>query len=58
MSWLNRRTRGIPMTNGHCRLWSRWGRYCRCGLHWPCPDRPGSPLEPPYPYPRNRGPWR
>lgn len=29
----------------HRRDWSRWGRYCVCGLRWACPDRDGSSLE-------------
>ena len=23
----------------HARNWRRLGRYCRCGVRWPCPDR-------------------
>ncbi|WKU04674.1 hypothetical protein [Micromonospora sp. HUAS LYJ1] len=29
----------VPMSPRHRRNWSRWGRYCTCGLRWPCPDR-------------------
>lgn len=46
--WRNigrRRDAPVPMRLRHRRDWSRWGRYCICGLRWACPDRDGSPLD-------------
>jgi hypothetical protein len=30
----------VPLGLRHRRDWTRWGRYCVCGLRWrTCPDR-------------------
>ncbi|MEU5939260.1 hypothetical protein ABZ807_08705 [Micromonospora sp. NPDC047548] len=53
--------RPVPLAPRHRRDWSRWGRYCTCGLRWPCPDRhtvvpeeAPPPARPALPTPRNR----
>nr|MDT0659710.1 hypothetical protein [Micromonospora sp. DSM 115978] len=41
-----RDTGPVPTKLRHRRDWSRWGRWCSCGLRWRgCPDRPDSPIE-------------
>ncbi|MEH0981187.1 hypothetical protein [Micromonospora sp. CPCC 205556] len=40
----------VPLAPRHRRDWWRWGRYCTCGLRWPCPDRlAGVPVGTPPP---------
>ncbi|SCF20421.1 hypothetical protein GA0070216_106237 [Micromonospora matsumotoense] len=42
---MKKHDRPVPTAPRHRRDWSRWGRYCTCGLRWPCPDRlAGVPL--------------
>jgi hypothetical protein len=45
--WRPRRDSGpVPTKLRHRRDWSRWGRWCSCGLRWRgCPDRSDSAIE-------------
>lgn len=43
-----RERKPVPMQPRHRRDWSRWGRYCICGLRWVCPDRSAPPVPQPY----------
>lgn len=49
----------VPLAPRHRRNWTRWGRYCVCGLRWPCPDRRATvPVEEPPPPPPALPPHR
>lgn len=49
-----RRDLPVPLAPRHRRDWSRWGRYCVCGLRWDCPDRHDAPPPAALAYPTNR----
>ncbi|MGK5445265.1 hypothetical protein ACSNN7_26055 [Micromonospora sp. URMC 105] len=38
---MSKEPKRVPLAPRHRRNWWRWGRYCTCGLRWPCPDRLG-----------------